>query len=193
MSRRFRLTILAAAAALCSAVAAAPAHAGLLVQSASGCDNGALSKPFAAYGDDADYFLMPGGDFSAAHDGWSLGGASVGDGVLTVPSGATVTSPAVCVGLEHPSSRFFVRKASGGLLASLRVDVLAETSLGLTVAVPVAVLTPGSAMAPSPVVLNVANLLPLLPGEYTPMALRFTGQGGTFQVDDVYVDPYGRG
>jgi hypothetical protein len=193
VSRRFRLSLMAAAAALVSAVAAAPAGAGVLVASAEDCDNGPVSKPFAAYGDQANYFLVPGGDFAGDSSGWAFDGAAAGNGVLTVPSGASATSPAVCVGLEHPTSRFFVRKASGGLLSSLRVDVLAETSVGLTVAVPVATIGAGSAFAPSPIVVNVANLLPLLPGEHTPMALRFTGQGGTFQVDDVYVDPYGRG
>ena len=40
--------------------------------------------------------------------------------------------------------------------------------------------------------LVVANLLPLLPGEHTPVAFRFTALGGDWSIDDVYVDPYSR-
>jgi hypothetical protein len=41
----------------------------------------------------------------------------------------------------------------------------------------------------------VANLLPLLPGDHTPVAFRFTpvGLGGDWRIDDLYVDPYRRG
>ncbi len=36
----------------------------------------------------------------------------------------------------------------------------------------------------------VANLLPLLPGEQTPVAFRFTPVGSaTWTIDDIYVDP----
>jgi hypothetical protein len=38
----------------------------------------------------------------------------------------------------------------------------------------------------------LANLLPLLPGEHTPVAFRFTAVGGDWSVDDVWVDPYSR-
>jgi hypothetical protein len=40
--------------------------------------------------------------------------------------------------------------------------------------------------------LVVANLLALLPNETTPVAFRFTAQGGDWSIDDVWVDPYGR-
>ena len=39
----------------------------------------------------------------------------------------------------------------------------------------------------------LASLLPLLPGEYTPVAFRFTSMlGGNWSIDDIQVDPYGR-
>ena len=42
-------------------------------------------------------------------------------------------------------------------------------------------------------VVVVANLLPLLPGQRTPVAFRFTPTlGGAWSIDDVYVDPYSR-
>ena len=37
----------------------------------------------------------------------------------------------------------------------------------------------------------VGNLLPLLPGDMTPVEFRFTPLlGGDWQIDDVYVDPF---
>jgi hypothetical protein len=38
----------------------------------------------------------------------------------------------------------------------------------------------------------VANLLPLL-DEGTPVAFRFTASGGSYAIDDAYVDPWSRG
>jgi hypothetical protein len=45
----------------------------------------------------------------------------------------------------------------------------------------------GSNWLPDPI---VVSLLPLLPGSHTPVAFRLTADGGSFQVDDFYVDPY---
>jgi hypothetical protein len=37
----------------------------------------------------------------------------------------------------------------------------------------------------------LASLLPLLPGQRTPVRFRFTPVGGaSWQIDDVYVDPW---
>jgi hypothetical protein len=38
----------------------------------------------------------------------------------------------------------------------------------------------------------LANLLPLLPGQQTPVRFKFTAIAGSWQIDDVYVDPYQR-
>jgi hypothetical protein len=46
---------------------------------------------------------------------------------------------------------------------------------------------------PTPIFPIIANLLTLLPGEHTAVAFRFTPEGtGSWRIDDVYVDPYGR-
>jgi hypothetical protein len=196
------ITALVAAAG--TAFAAAPASAGVLVKSAHDCDEPTLSKPFARFGDQTDYFLAPGGDFENGAGGWGLsGGARVvadnepwnvngdGSGALSIPAGATVTSPTICVGVQHPTIRLFARRTSGlPLLASLAVSVQAETSLGLTVTLPVnAVLLNTGSWSPGGQMLIVANLLPLLPGDLTPIRLKFTSLLGTFRIDDVYVDP----
>jgi hypothetical protein len=205
LRRKMLVTALLAAAA--TAIVAAPASAGVLVKSAGDCNSDALSNPFTPWADRADYFLAPAGRFESAPDGWALsGGARVagdnepwhvsgdGDGALGIPAGGSATTPTICVGLEHPTLRFFARRTSGApLLASLAVSVQTETSLGLTATVPVGAVVAGTGdWSVTPPMLVVANLLPLLPGELTPIRVRFTAQHGDFRVDDVYVDPSAR-
>jgi hypothetical protein len=191
----------AAVAALASSCAlAAPAHAGILTKSATDCDDSALTQPFAAWGDRASYKLVDA--FESGADGWTLrGGARVVAGnesrhvngahdasSLLLPAGASATTPPVCVGLNEPTLRFFTRKNSG-LLSTMAVTVSVQTSLGIWVTLPVGVDLGGS-WHPSLPMLVVANLLPLLPPDRT--AVRFTFApllGGSWQVDDVYVDP----
>jgi hypothetical protein len=183
-----------------SAVAAPSASAGLLVKSAPNCSGQVLSQPFTAFGDSASYTLVGGGSFSGAAPGWQLSKAKVVSGnspygsrggALQISPGGVATSPTVCVGLSHPTMRFYV-KSSGGLLSlsTMTVEVLAETSVGLVVPVPIGVVLPNAKWRASGRYLVVANLLPLLPNDYTPVAFRFRAIGGaTWTVDDVYVDP----
>src|SRR5215211_2574358 len=121
-----RLLLCAAVAALAIAVTPS-AHAGVLVASAPNCAAQALSQPFARFGDYARYALVPGGTFEKGAPGWSLSRAAAGSGnesfyvhgageshSLTISPGGVATSPTVCVGLEHPTMRFFAK--SSGLL-----------------------------------------------------------------------------
>jgi len=207
-TRLISLALLSSLGAL--ALAAPGASAGVLVASAPDCDQ-VLEQPFSQWGDDANYTLAPNGGFESGTDGWKVSGGAeavsgnepwyvrgAGDSrSLHLPRGASATSGTVCVGLEHPTMRFFVRSRTGGLtgalLSSLRVDVLTETSVGLVASLPIALITPKSSGQPSPRVLVVANRLPLLPGEHTPVAFRFTAQGpGEWWSDAVYVDPRSR-
>jgi hypothetical protein len=204
MRIRLRSTIFAAVlAGAALAVGAPTASAGLLVASAPDCAPQPTSKAFAAWGDNADYQLAPGGAFEAGDQSWQLsGGASVVAGnepwkvhgaadarSLRLPPGATATSPVMCVGIEHPTLRLFA-KNNRALLSTLSVEVIFETSLGLRAAAPVGVLLPHEQWKPSPRFLVVANLLPLLPGEHTPVQFRVRSIGlGTWSVDDFYVDP----
>jgi hypothetical protein len=201
-----------AAAALTATVAlaagASSANAGVLVASAPDCDAQSTQKTFLPWWDVANYTALSGGDFEGAGAGWSMNdGAAIGGGnepyqvgsagdshSLSLPAGSSVTSPAMCVGLAHPTVRFFVKRQSGGWLslASVRVDVLFETSTGHVAALPIGFAGNGGSWQPTGPMLVVANLLPLLPGERTPVAFRFTAQGADFSVDDVWVDPYGR-
>jgi hypothetical protein len=185
-----------------AAAAAAPAQAGLLVQSAPSCAAQAVSQPFAQWGDRASYTLAPGGAFESGGPTWKLSGASVVSGnesfyvrsrsdtrSLKLPPGASATSPTMCVGLEHPTLRLFARN-DRLLVSTLTVEVLFETSLGLQASAPVGVVLPSGKWKPTPRFLVLANLLPLLPGDHTPVAFRVRSVGtGTWWIDDFYVDP----
>jgi hypothetical protein len=200
-SRSILVATVTAAAAL--AIGAPAANAGVLVESANDCPTPVTSKPFAPWGDNAHYQLAPGGAFEAGDESWQMhSGASVVSGnepwkvhgasdsrSLQLNPGESATSPVMCVGLEHPTLRLFARN-NRSLLSTLSVEVIFETSLGLRASAPVGVLLPSGKWKPSPRFLVVANLLPLLPGEKTPVQFRVRSVGlGTWWVDDFYVDP----
>jgi hypothetical protein len=204
--RGSRLAI-ALAGALCAlAFAAQPSHAGVLVESApASCADAPTARPFLPWLDLASYTKAPDGGFEAGAKGWDLdGGAATVTGnepynvsqdngrtSLRIPAGGAATSPVFCVGLEHPTARFFAKRTGGSLLSSLRVDVQFEDAAGVEHSLPTGVVLSGGTWAPSLPVLIVANLLPLLPGDHTPVTLRFVPQGaGSWQIDDVYVDPF---
>jgi hypothetical protein len=200
-----RIRNLAITAIAVGAVAFVPAaSAGPLVATASNCDAQTLSQPFLPFADLASYTLDPGGDFESG-PAWNLsGGAAVGGGnepwsvgsasdskSLALPSGSGAVSPSICVGIEHPTLRFFAKGSNP--LAKLRVEVLFEDGFGNVQSLPIGVVTGSTGWAPTTIYPLVVNLLPLLPGEKTAVAFRFTPSGGSFQIDDVYVDPYCRG
>jgi hypothetical protein len=211
ISRRLKVrlgsTALIAIAAL--SASAGSANAGVLVSSAPSCDGQSLSTPFAPWLDFAQYTPLSGGDFETAAAGWSLtGGAAVANGnesfdvgaagdqkSLSVPAGGSATSPTICVGVEHPTMRFFAKRNSGGLLglSTMRVDVLFQSTLGIVNSLPIGAVTASAGWQPTLPMTVLASLLPLLPGEHTPVQFRFTPLlGGDWSIDDIQVDPYAR-
>jgi hypothetical protein len=211
LSRRTKLRIGATAAAALAALtfSASSASAGVLVNAAPSCDAQSLSTPFVPWLDVAQYTPLSGGDFETAAAGWTLsGGAALANGnepyqvagpgdtkSLTIPAGGSATSPAICVGLEHPTVRFFAKRNTGGLLGlgTLQVEVLFETNLGLVNSLPIGVVLAGAGWQPTLPMTVIANLLPLLSSDQTPVAFRFTPLlGGSWSVDDIQVDPYQR-
>jgi hypothetical protein len=198
------LTVLATAGLIALAAPAA-AQAGPLVASAPSCEDQELSQPFLRWLDPASYTLNRGGAFEDGAAGWTLkNGASVVSGnepfkvhgagdshSLSLPAGSSATSSTTCVGLEHPTARLFVRN-TGFVLATLKVEVLFETAGGSVQSLPIGLAVGGRNWAPTLPMPIIVNLLPLLPGDHTPVAFRFTPQGGTWSIDDVYVDPYRR-
>jgi hypothetical protein len=191
------------AAVVATLAAAAPANAGLLVASAKNCEEPPSSQVFLRWLDPLRYELAPGGAAESAQ-GWTLtGGARIvpgnepwkvggsGSMSLQLPRGSRATTGVMCVGIGHPVMRFFAKRTSGWLLDSLKVDVLFEDAGGHTHALPVGLVLAGKSWQPTLPFPVLASLLPLLPGEKTPVQFRFTPLGGaTWQIDDVYVDPW---
>src|SRR5262249_52345925 len=106
---------------------------------------------------------------------------------------ACATAPRRSVGvvLNEPTLRFFTRKTAG-LLSTMSVWVDVQTSVGVWVTLPIGA-DLGGGWHPSLPMLVVANLLPLLPPDMTAVRFRFAPLlGGTWQIDDVYVDPRAR-
>jgi hypothetical protein len=207
VERRGSRLAIALAGALCTlAIAAQPSHAGLLVKSAPACTSTDSSRPFLPWIDLASYVPAPDGGFEAGAKGWDLHGAAAvpgnepydiggaaDDTSLRIPAGGDATSPVMCVGVEHPTARFFAKRTGGSILSTLRVDVTFEDALGLRHTLPTGVVLNGGSWQPTLPMLLVANLLPLLPGQHTPITLRFVPQGaGSWQIDDLYVDPFKR-
>jgi hypothetical protein len=201
-----RALVAATAAVATAAIFAAPASAGILTASAKDCGDETLTKPFAQFGDQANYKLVRNGSFETGTDGWTLtrgakvvsgnepwkvGGSNHGKS-LVLPAGSTAISPVSCVGLAEPTVRFFAKKNRAPLLgvSTLAVSVYVKTSLGLVVPVPIGVVLNNGQWKPTAPMLIVANLLPLLPGDRTPVAFQFTPLLGDWQIDDLYVDPF---
>ena len=189
----------------CTAFASS-ANAALLTASADGCDDGPITQPFQRFGDSDSYKLLPGGSFESGAGAWQLsGGAKVVSGnetykvggathslSLSLPSGSAAVSPFTCVGLGEPTLRLFAKRNSAllGLVSTLNVQIQVKTSLGLSVWLPV---LPGdlggSSWHTTAQMPLIANILPLSSADKTPVRFRFTPLLGSWQIDDVYVDP----
>lgn len=203
--RLFRLPVGLLAAASTVFALSGSAQAALLTGSATNCTNGPAAQVFAPWNDTANYDLVPGGAFESGDPGWSLNaGASVTSGnesfyvhnagdtqSLSLPAGSYASSPTFCVGVKDPSVRLFAEN-TGDPNASLGVVLNFVGPLGLPLSVQIASVGAGSTWAPTPILPILVNLLTLLPGNQTPVSLTFVPNGGSWQIDDVYVDPMGR-
>lgn len=203
---RHRLALLAAVIA-CAALGFAPAADAALPSKSTNCTEATgLSKPFLPWLDLANYTLSPGGDMEGAMAGWTLsGGAATVAGnethyvrskaderSLALPVGSSALSAPMCVGLGHPTMRFFQRN-TGSVLGLMKIDVVGVGLLGDVRSLLSIVAVGGKSWTPSLPVLLVSNLTGLFSSDgMTPVAFRFTPLGGNWRIDDVYVDPYRR-
>ena len=203
---RNRFALAVATAALCAVLPAASASAALI--ETSPCDGAQLSQPFAAFGDNAYYKLVPGGDFESGLGGWSVNGnAKVVSGghsgryalslrAKALPAGglSSSTTPASCVNAGAPSFRFFSKSSGGllGLVPVLKVDLVYRDSVLGLVALPLGTAVPSGTFKPSLSLLTASVVAGLLSDGQADLAFRFTSVLGTWTVDDVWVDPYTR-
>ena len=197
----------AALAAICSFLPAADAQAALVETSL--CDGAPLSRAFAPWGDPSDYKLAPGGDLEGSLSGWTLSGGAkkvagsepyavtgkLGASSLSLPAGASATTPGTCVNAAYPSFRFFARSSGGvlGLAPVLEVDLLYRDGLLGLVSVPAGTVAPSGSWQPSAPMLTLSAVGAAVAGGEAPLSIRFTSVAGTWQVDDVHVDPYRKG
>jgi hypothetical protein len=163
------------------------------------CDDQVLERPFAPWGDHADYTLVPDGDLTAGAAGWDLDGADLVDdnepwyvhggdtpAAIRLRNGDSATTPPVCVTLLHPTMRFFARD-TGSILGALEVEVVLSNGLAVPVGAVLGLLH--GDWAPAPPQLVVANLI----DDEVRFRFRAVGLGSSWVVDDVYVDPYKKG
>jgi hypothetical protein len=192
-------------AAVCSSlVLAVPAAEASLLPAT--CPDQATERPFLPWLDPMSYVLAPNGGFESGASGWKLsGGAAVGAGnepwsvhddgdtrSLSLPAGSSATSSPMCIGIDRPLLRLFVKRTSGTLLSTLKIEVLYEGASGDLNVTSLGVLALGSNWQPTLPAPILASLLPVIDGDTSVVAFRFTPMSGSWRVDDVYVDPYAK-
>ncbi len=107
---------------------------------------------------------------------------------MRLPAALTAAvSPRVCVGDEEPTIRF--RYASSGTSPQLRVDALFRGTSGELRSDYVTTLSGRQSYGPSPIIRLGTNERAAA-GQKTAIALVFTVQSGSYDIDDVYVDPF---
>jgi hypothetical protein len=201
---RKSLTLLALASSLVVAGiagSAAPAQAGLisgltgiLLPSCS-----SLSHPFAQFGDNNWYYPVPNLGFESGSNGWTLSGPTSvvsdnepwnvsGDGssALAIGSGGTAMSAPTCISVLGPHIRLFAdgSDATGPLQVQVVFRGLTGNLLGI---LNFGSFQPGDYRDWRPSA-DVNSLLGL-PLATTSMQVKFTSLGGTWRIDDLYVDP----
>jgi hypothetical protein len=197
--RGFRLRLVLAAALAASALSVPAASAGIVSSVLPSC--GGQSHPFATWGDNDAYCAFPNLGFESGTTSWTLSGntsvvsgnepwhvSGAGTHALQLAPGATATSARLPVSLLDPWIRFFAHSA--GANGSLRVQVLFHGLLGnLTGLLNVGSLSPSgySSWQPTQRVLS-ALALPLATTS-AQVVLTSTATSGSWQVDDVYLDP----
>lgn len=196
--RVVKALVAAGAVVAVGALGATPAAA------ASVCSNPAGTAVFAPWGDNANYFLAPGGSFEGRVSWLRLGGATPMWGnepwkvagsrhatSLRLPAGAFARSPDFCGDMQHPQFRFFAKSLSG----TGRLDVL----VGLTSVEGMWLQTHVGSIHASGTGWIVSPAMDLVVSETLPesydhsrvdASVAFKAVDGDWAVDDVYVDPY---
>lgn len=166
-----------------------------------------IEQPFLSFDDERDYVLAPGGSFEdSSLAGWSLeGGAGVAAGnepfnvrglsdsnSLVLPAGASATSATMCVDLHWPTLRFVARQ-TGEKDAELEVEVLYPEADEKHATWHGAKKFKAKRKDGWRLTEDV-KLSPDRGGKFAggrPVALRFTNTSdqGSWQIDNVYVDP----
>jgi hypothetical protein len=175
-------------------------RSGRLSAALGGCGDTTTSNAFQEWGDPADYFLAPQGDFSAS-DRWTMNDhARVadedGDEALVLQEGGEASSPILCITRDRPTIRFFARNDGGAESSRLEVSVLYEGADGHVKSLRVAQLRAGRYWAPAIAIPIYVNSVASFAADGTaPVVIQVRAMGvkaklGRWQLDDLYVDPF---
>jgi hypothetical protein len=203
---RLVLPVIAAVAALGAPAAQADLVGGLIggIVSAVQPACGVPVQPFSAVdGDTRSYYPVPNNGLEFGPLGWTLSrGATIARGnepwfvsgqgrySLALPPGGSALSPPACIGLLDPTLRFFALSDGANRPLSVQVQFrgVAGNLLGL---LDFDSLSPDgyAQWTPSDDVPSLLGGVPLLSRSFQ---VKFTGtqSSGTWQVDDLYVDPW---
>jgi hypothetical protein len=190
----------AVAIAVCGLSFAVPASA----RAVGECPSQPVSRVFLPWSDPAWYASVPDGGMESQQGAWTLEGSAAfltdnesyfvrsatDRWSLALPAGASAVSAPTCIGMGHPTLRLFARNVDHGA-ETLRIAVEFTDLVGVRRSQQIAQLTAGPSWAPTPWIPIVANALSLLSPQQ--VTFRFTPSGGRWRIDDVYVDPYGKG
>ena len=204
MAARLRLLVPAVLAATAFSVPAANAgldFGGLL---GGNCPSGG-TQVFAPWQDFANYYLAPNGSFEFGTTGWSLsGGAKVVDGnepflptgthSLSLPSGSSALSPAVCLGPKQLYVRMFAADAGGTDSRPARARRLVRPPEQGARDHRLSRSSSPAAAGRRPSKLNSSGglqvpLLPILGSTSARVQITPLGGGSNWQIDDLYIDP----
>jgi hypothetical protein len=170
---------------------------------ASYCDTSS-SQVFSPFGDSSYYARLMNGGFENGSTGWFLsGGARVVSGnepyhisgnasdshSLQLPAGSSAYSGTVCFALGDWHLRLMAKRLSS--TGGLRVQVIVPSLLGVLTILDGGTVSGSGNWAPSPrLQLLLSNVIGILGTRA--VAFRFTpvGAGASYQIDDVYLDPW---
>ena len=199
MFRKITRFALSTALAL-GATVATTGLAGGTAAAAGSCGTRSTFKAFTQWGDQNEYFLLPGGSFESGTSGWSLGGSSVVTDqapwkvngskhakALNVPAYTTVMPANICINSNEEWMRFFY-KDPGVRGAQLLVKIEAWSSAGR--AIQEIKIDSGSAGW------KVSNQIPMpnkrdSKGEqWITLTITPVSTAATWRLDDIMIDPW---
>ncbi len=180
---------------------------------AASCATRTLTSPFSRFGDSNKYFLAPSGSFESGTAGWALSNAAVSTGnesfflnATTDKSSLKLTgsalSPAFCITRDDPLLRFTAKTVttagSNGNYSQLNVSIIVRNAAGSQGTYFLGAVQPqgNGAWFVLPQMHYGSLFDSYLFGSdglgTATMQLQFNvqGQGGTWYLDDIYVDPF---
>jgi hypothetical protein len=203
--RKTRRRVLAAALGA-AALIATPAQAASIANPYNCAPQPTLAQSFSTWSDFNLYTPVPnagvengaaGWTFMGAakvvadNEPWKIGGAADGYSLALPANSLAVTAP-LCIDETYPHFRLFARNA-GSLKGALKIEVLYFDAKGnITNTKPVDYTSATNTWQPTGMVgINVFTSKTTVAA--APVAFRFTtGKDASFQIDDVYVDPWAR-